>query len=912
MTIRLAENCDFASTSLSWGSEEELLTGNTSLGLYQTVTAGRQIWFRTLPEPVKSAAFSPDSNFVASVGWQDRLVKLWRRQSFDPDDTRFGFTYLSHPSSVTTIHWRNPPVHEHHHHEQTVDSVLYSISTDNKIRIWAAMDPYGISHMQLWAQIDMLECLQPRQLGTTPQRSERSVFFVDQDEFSKATSHALNFETEAPEGDTHTLEHLAEIAKAKPDVCVMLDGQGNMSAWGLERIGSKARKDTDIFNIAHVRDFSTSFTQTQTLNTDQHLVFSCFASDDSSSALSLLVHSFDGRISWHDAEVEELFDPSPRDDRITLRALWTGHEKPITKLSRDITGQSLLSRTDENESLVWRRDTRGVESVLPRQSTIVHGSSILCSCVLERGQFLLTLHLNEICLWDTRASKAQRISCCNLKADHGYICLLLLPHSSMHPQTQYVATIKSNMSGQIWKCTLPERNMNGVMANGADKTQGLAKFCSFNVKLEDELALLASVDPAGSSPMTFNEVTSFANPVAVSASKAGNLYSWAANVDPEHDRADFRLLSIVNTHITDPSLASGSSTYKVAVVDSTCLRLTIWDTRSSQMEYEEIFDSLDTILDLDWSYTLDSQSLLAAGSPYKVRILAQMRYDYTYRGPAWASVREIHTKGLTSHPIGDSVWLNNGNLVIGAGNQLYVCSEEVSMTSDIVTDLHVPIHGKANIGLLDLVSYLNGPLPVYNPQFLGQSMLAGHVANTVNVVLALDKALKYFAPGDDLDSYLSLPLRCFYSPQSVNVNGTSPDEKTADEESEDLSEEKAMSLTENLSKIAVPHLTSAEQLHLADGIECLALVGKQQRAMDVNALRYYFFLSQHMLRKGQGRYEVLISWREYTWALHSSSQDLLVDHVSKQFRGRLQWKQASESGMFMWLKDPSALVYRSS
>jgi hypothetical protein len=52
-----------------------------------------------------------------------------------------------------------------------------------------------------------------------------------------------------------------------------------------------------------------------------------------------------------------------------------------------------------------------------------------------------------------------------------------------------------------------------------------------------------------------------------------------------------------------------------------------------------------------------------------------------------------------------------------------------------------------------------------------------------------------------------------------------------------------------------------------------------------------------------------LSWREINWAFHSDSQDILIDMVSHQFHGKMLWKHARESGLFMWMTDPSALVW---
>lgn len=130
-----------------------------------------------------------------------------------------------------------------------------------------------------------------------------------------------------------------------------------------------------------------------------------------------------------------------------------------------------------------------------------------------------------------------------------------------------------------------------------------------------------------------------------------------------------------------------------------------------------------------------------------------------------------------------------------------------------------------------------------------------------------------------------------------------------DEESHFLEESTASVLNENLLRIALPQLSSQEQFRLADTIECVATVEKHRRSMDTNAARYLLFFRQHMLRRSQGvANKDRVSWREIVWAFHSESQDILTDLVSRLFNGKMLWKSARESGIFMWLSDLTALV----
>ena len=128
-----------------------------------------------------------------------------------------------------------------------------------------------------------------------------------------------------------------------------------------------------------------------------------------------------------------------------------------------------------------------------------------------------------------------------------------------------------------------------------------------------------------------------------------------------------------------------------------------------------------------------------------------------------------------------------------------------------------------------------------------------------------------------------------------------------DDTAEKFSEEVAKDIGERLTKVGIPQLSGHEQIQLLDIVECVGLVEKQRRSLDENGARFMLFFRQHALRKRRTD-EIAMSWREINWAYHSTSQDILVDFISRQHHGRLVWEHARESGMFMWLTDNAAVV----
>lgn len=469
------------------------------------------------------------------------------------------------------------------------------------------------------------------------------------------------------------------------------------------------------------------------------------------------------------------------------------------------------------------------------------------------------------------------------------------------------------MKGIVWEVHLPQRrgSVSGSRTNGYEDVS-IRQFCQVDLGESDDLAYVLPVDPAGSPPVISGFLDTFARDIALSYTHSGVLRSWTARIDISSGKVDWLETCSVDTGISEPALASGTSLRKAALVDSSRSKLTIWDVRGAQLEFAQDFEAQDTIQDLDWTSTPDDQSILAVGFRYRVVLLAQMRYDYVNKGPAWATIRECNIRDLTPHPIGDSTWLGGGNLIIGAGNQLFIYDREVDPSASAVTSIGLP-YRKDAWDLFEVVTRLNGPLPVYHPQFLSQCIFAGKTALVQRIILALHKTLKFFVEGDTIDTHLGLDMEEFYSssdgtaqPAGVTKLTRSFGNFSDDDIVETLTEGIASAINDKLTTIALPQLSRQEQIHLADTVECVALVETQRRSLDGNAARFMLFFRQFALHRGRAN-EVLLSWREINWAYHSDSQDILIDMVSHQFHGKMLWKHARESGLFMWMSDPNAL-----
>lgn len=528
----------------------------------------------------------------------------------------------------------------------------------------------------------------------------------------------------------------------------------------------------------------------------------------------------------------------------------------------------------------------------------------------------MTLHHGHVVLWNTSQPAATEVSRLSFSCSGKMLCLFLLPEAEDNMKRAHVVALSSEMKGIAWEIGLP-RGQTNKLTNKPTLTPYLREFTKFTLDQKHDLLMILPVDPVGWNATLSGTLDTFSREVAVTVNASGLLQSWTAKISQEADgsKPSLRWLatSTVDTSVSNPSLAKGNSIRKIALVNTNRSELTIWDSRAAQLEYHQHFESQDVICDLDWTSTPDSQSILAVGFPHRVLLMCQLRYDYLNAGPAWAPFREVRIRDLTPHPIGDSLWLSNGGLVIGAGNQLFVYSRKIEDRDDLFKTLQLSSHKARLNDVFEIVSHLNGPVPVYHPQFLQQCILAGKHALVEEILVRLHKELRNYHEEIPLDNFLDIPTERFLESGDEIAGQTMRKQKfsgffnyTEDEEEfTTFDEALAASLCDLLKKIAIPNLTGTEQIMLAGIVECFAQVKLHRRSIDENGARYMLFFRQHLLRREKPAVDM--SFREVVWAFHSSSQEILVDLVNRNAQNRMLWAQARESGIFMWLRDADAV-----
>jgi len=217
-----------------------------------------EIWKKPLPNPASHVELSHDAELIATAGKRDRLVKIWHRQTFGCEDPQFDFFYLPHPRAITGLKWRKP-----FHREMTAENVLYTICKDNVVRLWSPIDAHEVHSLQLSAVINMdIPLVSSIKSDKQMQNSKKSAkingfekhiatryhpVILDSKAFTVAAELAV--QRSPADKEYASVNRLLDIANKNPDVVLVLDSKGTISAWSLENINCNSKKKVTVSNI---------------------------------------------------------------------------------------------------------------------------------------------------------------------------------------------------------------------------------------------------------------------------------------------------------------------------------------------------------------------------------------------------------------------------------------------------------------------------------------------------------------------------------------------------------------------------------------------------------------------------------------------------------------------------------------
>lgn len=865
---------------LSWGLPNELLIGGSALTLLATSDEPKETWTRKLANPARHAVFSHDASLIASTGEHDRLAKIWRRLFFGSDNERFDAAYLSHPSAVTGLWWRDRPDAESH-----TASVLYTICADHKLRVWTDVNSHCVQILDLWHELDLLACIQPRSTPSPATEPRRYVFTINSWDVKNIIEDAAANANEQDEREHHHLKHLQELAAKDMEVCVVLDNTGNMSAWGLERVGHKARQANDVLNIAYAEDAHLAFVSD--LAADEDFVQLCsFPSSSKDGAITLLAHHFSGKIDWMSCRLDRLFDPMRQSDRIHLETPWTGHSASLKRLILNPSDPgSFLALTDASEAVVWHRPLGATSATLTPKSLLTLPEPAIDGAFLTGDSFVVILIENQILIWNTTSRRATLVCKATVAqfSSAGHSCLVASTSCLTH---DLVSTISPNLQSQSW-----------IFDRASENPHLIPVSSSLDPSRQASIVVKSHVAESSSFMSRHASNGSVDCWVLVSRpDETGNI----ASVELKHSKRvalgginEFRFIAPAGQHY-------------VAITSELENSVSVYNMDTGCLELKRAFADHEPIKWVTWGAASKNVCVLGIVLPHKIHILCQARVNHRQERAPWLHVQVIDLKLVTPHEADVAMWHPWSNrkchLVVDTiTRQMF----DYYSAFDMVTK---DANGKVKMTKHDMVqvaAQLNTALPINHPTMLTELVSLGQLDAVESILVRLEKELKYFTDDQLLHSSLDMDIDTLFKRRSQTSRYTH--HLSNGDSTEDFSNATMESLFASLDKLALPSLSKPEQTRLRHLIQSMGYVCAHRQSIDSFGARY--LVEFEYKRSYLGKDDVkAATWREIVWAQHSASQEILLDLTTCHLESKLSWRDAKSTGMFMWMTDLEALV----
>lgn len=951
---------------LLWAiNEDELVVGSDeSLTVYHIFIEYGTVNFnqrfcKLQSSPIHDIRLTPDSARIITYSTRrfNNLIKFWSRISFNDDQSLFELTYLKHPNGtwVKDAKWRNKNPNFSHNNQidasmaniknirsyigdsNNDNDILYTLTNDNVIRVWSTFEFSGRNHIRCWNELDLRNYM----------ISGEDVSGIEIFDSSYLRSSLVPLLQNTDEGlfkciDTTREFDLMFVTNRAGQVSIfaVTDLNGNPpNGIKFTKLGGSFKFDVNSFplstKISKFESISKEFIKSQEFNVNLNPVIfsqsSIFHNDD----VCLLVHDrIKDTIRVNIFNFKHLIEE--KDDYIGCQLMnkFQGHTKSIRKLvtsssysksnillsilnfpEHNYIWEPLLLNPKKNQSMsVTKRfqvDVRRGIASDPHQEGI--WDAILINDIRpslnnrrrhlvitsERGGYLSFWSCNGIKHDDEAAQLVQRVAMLNDTGDH------------IHEEPKSLLLINSHEDEYCAISIFNEKLIKAWKFNVSDDDDDI------KIDIQD---LRENVEPLAhiSSIHKISTIDSFTSNNLVSIiDEKGTLRILSTHFD--NSKVYWKELKKIHTNISNASKIHGSSIIKrFAIVDDKGSKLTIWDTKSGILEYEEeLPKNYGPVRDLDWTFvesTFDqsSNAILSVGFARFVLLYTQLRYDYTNNIPTFAVLKKIDISDYTSHLIGDLIWIDDGFLVIGCGNQFFIDDKWVKLGSSqsidyLIKQLVVGYNSGSgsdneNYEISHLVKILNGPLPVYHPQFLIQALFMNQTKLVQDVIVTLFKALRK-DEAIKWDLNINMEKEILSTKDNNGLAYSSMHQNTLGDVFENFTPTLLDLLIEKLTKTSLPLLTRHQQITLILVITILKKL-YENNSMDENGARFLigFKLFQSNLK------QLKLTMRDINWALHSDNRELIYGYIEDQFQHRITWDIAKKVGIVYWINEREKLV----
>ncbi|KAG5715648.1 Regulator of V-ATPase in vacuolar membrane protein 1 [Termitomyces sp. T112] len=823
--------------------------------------------------------FAPSLMYIATSSASDNAIRMYSTTSGRQTQV------ISHPRTITNFAWRQPQA------ASRDDLILYTVTDDATIRIFLPVLD-SPQQLQLHASLDIFSSLPFSAASHHLNQTASTAFWLDREVVENALNETLK---KWPDQDNARLRRIKDIKDERWDLFLRVLGDGSVVVSAVANVDRRPPTLLKQFTLQQLPPSTLPGPPSHLFllpNTDPSMLRLAV-----SSPLTIFNLS---PVAFFDAQNDGLRLSSYLLPRILEE------ESKIVRLVRTPEGAGVgIVRIMGGEA--WRVLNNGTQLV--RSGSWCSADHVV---VLQRGRIFVTYLVSD-----------------------GTLTLHSTPPQRLFvPAIDYLFSIPSEDEGDSIVGITTELSIVHLCASYSPSPTLLIRSQS-HLPLSHPPKFILPVDP-----MAWGQRQSWTEQdVLLSVSHTGELDFW---VPEDFQTPSWRRTGTVKTGRTRITKASCSSAKKTAlreclinvvkpyaylcsilVVPGPCGdELTIWNSQESEFATGLDFSTRysERINDLDWTSTPDNQSILAVGFRHHVELLCQQRMTYFDEGPGWAMCTTIEIGGFIPLPISDSIWLDNGSLLIAAGHQMFLYDSS-SLASDEET-------------LFEYAARHNGPLDDYHPQMILQCLLWGKVELVKDIIVNLSKDVAASTRDHSRIQRTSLPVESFFKTDSAIISVSvqrkgytslfeNPSEPRQQESEEGFSRSLVLDLLEALETHPLPHLTPNEQSHLLTLIQTTLEIDEQRRALDSNGLRYLismrsFYILNHRSSvpsspqsegaqlRASGRRERL-RYRDMIWAFHSESQDLLLNASSLACDGKLGWIDARAVGIPIWLTSVDTL-----
>ncbi|TFY65144.1 hypothetical protein EVJ58_g2168 [Rhodofomes roseus] len=883
-------------------------------------------WSRKWTYPTKSLArvrFSPSLMYIATTSTHDTIVRLHLTTSGRRTQV------IPHPRPVSDIRWRNPGTHAQNRND---DPILYTTTTDGTLRVFLSVLD-APQRVQLHAALDAASSIplssQLNSLEGDGRMISSSVFPLDRDAvlgmLKGATGGAQSAEEDARS------RRVREIAEEGWDLFLRVLADGSLVVQAVANIDRRPPTLLKQFTLlqsppgllpspppAHLYVLpAPSDYGTLTLVTSPPLAAYVLSPlpffDARADGLRLVARGADQILQ----DPREAVDHSRRE---VVRFVRTPEGEGVGAVYADGSGEVWCLKRGGGG--LQRRGKWHVSEEADKvdQVVVLDGGTCFVTYASQAGR--LTLH-----------TPAPATLCVP-----PLVALFSLPVPSSSP---------TSLSRTILAVT--ETHTILVIYANLSPEPALAIRLESSLPLPTPPRMILPVDPMAWSG-TRGEATAMsadAHDTLLSVSEDGELAFWVPEnglldlLSGEHKQMNgvkangtkpngtvahgdtqssgWRCTGRVRTGRKGLSRAACSSAKKSVLVVPTPEgeELTIWDSKTSEfssgLEYQELLSSSDPINDLDWTATPDAQSILAIGFAHHVELLAQQRMTYYDDTPGWGRCHTIDIGRTFPHPIGDSIWLARGSLLVGAGHHLCIFGQPKSKSGD-----------ERNESLFEFVARQNGPLDDYHPQMMLQCLLWEKIELMKQIIVNLAKNVE---SGRSPWEWQRLPLENFFKKDEVvkaahasrkpqySLLFSEPEMQNDDDE-DPFSRSVVEHLIERLEENPLPHLTPNEHASLLVLIQTALEIEEQRRALDTNGVRYLismraYYISHKRLSAPStptsacslfyfalGKSKLMLGlWRQAAW---HKEQSQMLKFLNNDFT-QARWRTAALKNAFALL-----------